>query len=375
MAAALMEDQTGPTFVSSLGDLAPGAGEGDRSPTSLVRSPSEPPPGLEADTGPTQVAPGLLDGDTGPTHISTGALDDDTGPTTTAPTMSPAAAAAASRPAPPLGEDSSRPPAARESRSPGPPAAGGAVGPSPPNQPAPWLMGGGAFPPSRSEPPPPPTSPDVEMLDSELLEAPHDEDALAGPFARTTALRNIWRAATTPIGVKILIAVGVLVAIITTVVLVWPRPQPLARLDIRSHPPGAQVFLDGEPLPGLTPTSVDELELESVHQVELRLTGFSPWSQPVRMDAERVRQIAVLSPIRGILRVTSDPPGASVYVDGVYRGVTPREVDGLDINRPVEVQARLETRSQAQTISWDGRTEATVNFVFADTTRRRRPYR
>ena len=154
--------------------------------------------------------------------------------------------------------------------------------------------------------------------------------------------------------------------------LLWPRPDPLSRLDIRSHPPGAQVFLDGKSIPGRTPLKVEKLKRGAVHRVELRLEGHANWTQPVQLNAEEVRQIAVLNPIRGRLRVTSEPIGASVLIDGVYQGATPHDAEGLDVNRPIEIQVRHEDQTQTKTLRWEGRTEASAHFQFDATESGRR---
>jgi hypothetical protein len=155
------------------------------------------------------------------------------------------------------------------------------------------------------------------------------------------------------------------------VYFIWPRPVPLSTLDIRSHPAGAQVLLDSKLLPNRTPMKIEGLTQGGVHQVELRLDGYASWTQPVELNSPEVRQIAVLSPIQGTLRVTSEPSGASVIINGIYQGQTPHEIEGLDINRDVQVQVQSEGQTQSQTLQWGGRTEATAHFTFEARPRRR----
>jgi hypothetical protein len=226
--------------------------------------------------------------------------------------------------------------------------------------PPPWLIGGDGFGMSGLAPS---AGLAQDQVDSGIHAAPPDrEDLLA-----VKREASFWRRAP-----KVIVPMLVMALAVTAAVLLWPRPTPLAMLDIRSHPPGATVIVDGARLEALTPTKVTNLEVGSVHSVELRLDGFMPWTQPVELSSEEVRQIAVLSPIRGTLRVTSEPRGASVFIDGMYQGSAPVEVEGLDINRGVEVQCRYEDQTQSQAVEWQGRTEAAVNFSFETQPPRRR---
>jgi len=96
-----------------------------------------------------------------------------------------------------------------------------------------------------------------------------------------------------------------------------------ATLEVRSDPSGAQVYVDGEYL-GRTPLVAGVAP--GRHQVEVRLAGYEPYRVSVRLGAgERVKVFARLVPAarKGRLDVRSEPEGARVYLDGVYRGRTP----------------------------------------------------
>jgi len=102
-------------------------------------------------------------------------------------------------------------------------------------------------------------------------------------------------------------------------------PPDWALVMIASEPPGAMVLLDGVPM-GAAPA---RLEISSGHhRLELRLSGYKPHrrsfevtaSQP--MDLGRVR----LQAADGLLAIVTDPPGASISVDGVYAGRSPLEI-------------------------------------------------
>lgn len=264
----------------------------------------------------------------------------------------------ANQPPPQPQRPSQPPPPARPSQQPLPPQ------PKPrPSQPAqaaasipPWLIGGDAFgqghptaPAETGRKPPSafgPVLPDVEELE------PRPESA-------SKRLR------------KILLPTAIGAVVLLTFYFIWPRPVPLSTLDIRSHPAGAQVLLDSKLLPNRTPMKIEGLTQGGVHQVELRLKGYASWTQPVELNSPEVRQIAVLSPIQGTLRVTSEPSGASVIINEMYQGQTPHEIEGLDINREVQIQVQHEGQTQSQTLLWGGRTEATAHFTFEARQRRR----
>lgn len=99
-----------------------------------------------------------------------------------------------------------------------------------------------------------------------------------------------------------------------------------AEVTITSEPSGAQVFVGGEPR-GLTPLTTEILA--GSHPLELRLDGFKPWSTDVQVKAN---EPLALGPIKlGLpdarVMVRSEPSGAAVSVAGVYRGVTPLEIE------------------------------------------------
>jgi len=105
-----------------------------------------------------------------------------------------------------------------------------------------------------------------------------------------------------------------------------PPPAPTKRvgtLEVRSDPTGASVYIDGDYF-GRTPL-VASVEAGR-HLVEVKKAGYRPYQVNVRLNpGERVRVFARLVPEvqKGRLSVRSDPPGADVYINGVYRGKTP----------------------------------------------------
>jgi formylglycine-generating enzyme required for sulfatase activity len=102
--------------------------------------------------------------------------------------------------------------------------------------------------------------------------------------------------------------------------------EPLwADVTIRSEPPAAQVYLDGDEV-GATPLTLQVLE--GRHVYEVRRGGHKSHVDTIEVAAGEAREVPVvrLEPADAILRVTSDPAGATVLVDGTFRGETPLEL-------------------------------------------------
>ncbi|MCS7252881.1 MAG: PEGA domain-containing protein [Armatimonadota bacterium] len=118
---------------------------------------------------------------------------------------------------------------------------------------------------------------------------------------------------------------------------------------VTSTPGGAKIFLDGVDTgayaasSGSTPTRIilpQPAVDESVHMITLRLDGYHEWSMfvmamrnsTVRVDAKLVS--VEQAGANGVLRVTSEPEGAMVFIDGKATGmVTPAELRGLSPTR------------------------------------------
>ena len=98
-----------------------------------------------------------------------------------------------------------------------------------------------------------------------------------------------------------------------------------ADVFVSSTPPGATFYVDGEPM-GETPMTAQVIE--GGRSLELRLEGFKSWSTDQRIVAQQAMDLpqVVLEKADNIVRVASTPGGASVTVDGEYRGQTPMDL-------------------------------------------------
>jgi hypothetical protein len=108
-------------------------------------------------------------------------------------------------------------------------------------------------------------------------------------------------------------------------------------LVIDSQPQGAKVTVDGNLLPAPTPTEV-EVEPGVPHAIVIEKEGFAPWKlggivvaagQQLRFN----QALDALSPKRGSIKVTSDPPGAQIKLGSRIVGETPKQIDDLEPGR------------------------------------------
>lgn len=105
-------------------------------------------------------------------------------------------------------------------------------------------------------------------------------------------------------------------------------PKP-AGLKVDSYPPGASVFLNDE-FRGTTPLQLSNLR-EGKHVLRLTLFRHRSWQQEVEVREGTNTVSAELAARQGgRLTVKSDPPGASLYIDGTPKGATPVSVTDLD---------------------------------------------
>jgi hypothetical protein len=127
----------------------------------------------------------------------------------------------------------------------------------------------------------------------------------------------------------------------------WSRALP-GTVVIESTPEGSEVLIDGAPS-GKTPLTLQlmpgdhRLELRRgrrSHVFSLTVVGGSEVTQSV--DWGRLAET-------GNLRVTSDPEGAEVLIDGEERGKTPLELSGLRVGEH-EVVVRTDKGSVANTV-------------------------
>jgi len=99
-------------------------------------------------------------------------------------------------------------------------------------------------------------------------------------------------------------------------------------VEVTANVEGATVYLNGQAV-GETPYRGGEIP-PGRHEVRVEKTGFQGFEQSVQVDSGReIRVRAYLDTEPVLLRVESDLPGASVFVDRRYIGTTPLTIDDL----------------------------------------------
>jgi len=124
-----------------------------------------------------------------------------------------------------------------------------------------------------------------------------------------------------------------------------------------SGPAPATVSLD--PIPRTAFISVDgeaagqgpllrQLEPDREHEFRLAATGYADTTLLLTLEAGgSLRREVQLRPLTGAIRIVTEPPAASVFVDGNARGESPLVVASLDVNRAHDIRAEVPGRQTA----------------------------
>jgi serine/threonine-protein kinase len=133
-----------------------------------------------------------------------------------------------------------------------------------------------------------------------------------------------------------------------------------------SDPPGATVYVDEQAKEGVTP-----LELELIPDIEyaiaVKLPKFASKTAVVRASVgTEVRPIQFKLDPAATLTVTSDPPGAALWVDGKLLAnlVTPATLDDVTAGRELKITAEVKGRpAQTKTVSIQPGKKKTLKFA------------
>ncbi|WP_043317687.1 SUMF1/EgtB/PvdO family nonheme iron enzyme [Microbulbifer sp. HZ11] len=99
-----------------------------------------------------------------------------------------------------------------------------------------------------------------------------------------------------------------------------------ANVHITSNPAGATVSVEGKIL-GTTPLTAELVQGDRLVDISLPQHKTVQVPVPVTAGVDQTLQTVDLSAADGTLRVVSTPPGASITVNGEYRGQTPMDLD------------------------------------------------
>ena len=111
-------------------------------------------------------------------------------------------------------------------------------------------------------------------------------------------------------------------------------PGQVGKLNLKSAPPGAQVWIDGQNTGQVTPVSLD-LEAAVEHKVELKLQDHATFSQRVTIATGDNEKIDATLRTRYLVRtIKSGSNPATVFIAGKNYGKTPVTLNNLDAQGP-----------------------------------------
>ena len=111
-----------------------------------------------------------------------------------------------------------------------------------------------------------------------------------------------------------------------------------ATLELSSTPTGAQVLLNGADR-GFTPVTLEGIPAGKV-ELQISEQGYQSYKQDIVLDVGQTEAIrAVLTAIPGTLQIVTVPPDARIYIDDVFRGMSPLLLENL---APDEYRVRAE---------------------------------
>jgi hypothetical protein len=111
-------------------------------------------------------------------------------------------------------------------------------------------------------------------------------------------------------------------------------PSGTGSLHIISTPPGASILIDNVLQTGTTPSIITDI-IEGPHNITITMPGFNDYTIPVVIEAGGTTTIPIvtLTPNEGCIYFTTNPPGASIYIDDILRAeVTPALICGLTLD-------------------------------------------
>jgi hypothetical protein len=107
-------------------------------------------------------------------------------------------------------------------------------------------------------------------------------------------------------------------------------------INISSNPPGAKVYLDGNDTGETTPANISKVALGNRI---IKLTKFGYYNNETKVDVSVAKTYHVTVNLSGYgyINITSKPSGATMYLDGNYKGETPKKISKVVGNYSIRV--------------------------------------
>ncbi len=213
----------------------------------------------------------------------------------------------------------------------------------------------------------PPAAFDTPAASPDFLAAPAllAEPAVVEAPVQTAQKSPAIRAAGVGVWAKLAIGVSLVLAVACAIVFAM-RQTRYCELAIETLPPGATVFLNGR-LVGKTPVRVPDLP-GGPYSLRLEKEDFAPLSLSINLGWGTTRLNETL-PARGIgaLKVTVDPVGAEVLLDGELVGHTPLDLNSVPSGSHELLIRKTNFKAFTQRISIDpGKAQEFRDFALED---------
>jgi cysteine-rich repeat protein len=99
-------------------------------------------------------------------------------------------------------------------------------------------------------------------------------------------------------------------------------------INAKSTPSGARVYLNGT-LKGVTNTTITDVAPGS-YLVKMSKQDYKSYEKNITITSGQVTIVSsILTILPGLINATSNPTGATVYLDNVYKGTTPKNITGI----------------------------------------------
>ena len=120
-------------------------------------------------------------------------------------------------------------------------------------------------------------------------------------------------------------------------------PPTIGSIRVESTPAGAQIFIDGQTVAGVTPFTIPDVPVGSRHEIKLTLAHYVSDSKTVDVPpgGGETEVSAFLQTVKGSLKISSTPSGAEIRLDNQNKGLTPRTINDVDMSSAKHLDLRL----------------------------------
>jgi hypothetical protein len=110
-----------------------------------------------------------------------------------------------------------------------------------------------------------------------------------------------------------------------------PTLSPTGILNIDSNPTGADIYIDRSYIGEMTPETISLAPGD--HEITLQKLDYNVYSEHVTIKTDPIRgplpisiDVDLIPKYPSFLNVSSSPSGADIYIEGVYQGITPKNI-------------------------------------------------